>query len=58
VQIIQETPGTGIPEILTLLADEEKSVTSTTTPEQVPEVPATKPATSTASSVTYIAMTT
>jgi hypothetical protein len=58
VRIIQETPGTVIPEILTFLAEEEKSVTSTSTPEQVPEVPATTPATSTASSVTSVAMTT
>jgi hypothetical protein len=58
VRIIQETPGTVIPEILTFLAEEEKSVTSTTTPKQVPEVPATTPATSTATSVTYVAMTT
>jgi hypothetical protein len=42
----------------TFLAEEEKSVTSTSTPEQVPEVPATPPATSTASSVTSVAMTT
>jgi hypothetical protein len=55
VRIIQETPGTVIPEILTFLAEEEKSVTSTSTPEQVP---ATTPATSTASSVTSVAMTT
>jgi hypothetical protein len=58
VRIIQDTPGTVIPEILTFLAEEEKSVTSTSTPEQVSEVPATTLATSTASSVASVAITT
>jgi hypothetical protein len=58
VRSTQETPGTIIPEILTFLAEEESSVYSSSTPEQVPEVPAPTPATSQASSVPSVAMTT
>jgi hypothetical protein len=58
VRSTQETPRTIIPEILTFLAEEESSVHSSSTPEQVPDVPASTPATSPAASVTSIAMTT